>query len=163
MSSNKDTRDNESLTPEETKSLIFKLYFYINQFKYYITPIFLAIYSLIYGFQFAFRTREAYRTSDIYVAISQFMDLRSYGIFLIVGGLCFAVSLFLENNIAKPTMTIGSFINFTLFLIYTIISLDTAGMQSTIMIHLTFSILNLFFFILSIVNMRVESIINGRK
>jgi len=160
---NKNNDREDNLSVEEANSLVIKLYYFLKQFKYYITPIFLAVYSLIYGFQFVFRTREAYRTSDIYVAISHFMDLKTYGVFLIIGGLALVASLFLDNFMTKPLMTIGAFINFALFLIYAILSLDNAGMQSTIILKIVFSFLNLFFAVFTILEMRMESIINGRR
>lgn len=160
---NKNNDREDNLSAEEANSLVIKLYYFLKQFKYYITPIFLAVYSLVYGFQFVFRTREAYRTSDIYVAISNFMDLKTYGVFLIIGGLSISASLFLDNFMTKPLMTIGAFINFALFLIYAILSLDSAGMQSTIILKIFVSFLNLFFAVFTILEMRMESIINGRK
>ncbi|QQM14583.1 hypothetical protein CPT_MarsHill_049 [Staphylococcus phage MarsHill] len=160
---NKNNDREDNLSVEEANSLVIKLYYFLKQFKYYITPIFLSVYSLVYGFQFVFRTREAYRTSDIYVAISNFMDLKTYGVFLIIGGLALAASLFLDNFMTKPLMTIGAFINFALFLIYAILSLDSAGMQSTIILKIFISFLNLFFAVFTILEMRMESIINGRR
>lgn len=146
---------------EEFDTLMVKIFYYIKQYKYFITPLFLSIYSLIYGIQFIFRTREAYRTSDVYISLARFMDLQIYGIFLLIAGLCIAFSLFLSKNISRPLMIIGSFINFLLFLVYAIISAYSAGMQSTMIIRITFAFFNLFFAVFTFLEMKVDSLINN--
>ncbi|QQO92443.1 hypothetical protein CPT_Machias_049 [Staphylococcus phage Machias] len=148
---------------DTNENLIVKIYYYIKQFKFYLTPIFLSVYAIIYGIQFVFRTREAYRTSELYIALSKFMDLQIYGVFLLVSGFCIGISLFLNKYIGRPFLIVGSFISFVLFFIYAVISLDSAGMQSTMIIRIVFSFVNLFLAIFTFLEMKVENIIDVRK
>lgn len=145
------------------EEVLLKTFYYLKQFKYYLTAMFLAIYSFIYGIQFIFRTREAYKTSDIYIAINNFIDLQIYGTFMLIAGICLGVSLFFNKYVSRPLMIIGAFINFILFLIYAIIATYSAGMQSTVALRITFAIFNLFFAVFTALEMKVDNLINERK
>lgn len=147
----------------EFEDFIIKAFYYLKQFKFYLTPMFFSIYSFIYGIQFIFRTKEAYRTSDIYVAISAFMNLQTYGYFLMTASIIMGISLFFNSNVGRSLLALGAFINFILFLFYAIIATYSAGMQSTVALRVTFAFFNLFLAIFSILELKVDNIVNERK
>ena len=135
----------------------------INKFKFTLLPGFLSIYSIIYGIQFIFRTREAYKVSNLYISLSNFMDLRVFGILLIIAGALIISSLFLGKIISRPFVIIGCVINFGLWLIYVFISADNSAMQSTVTIKILISSFNLFIAIATLAEMKIESMINSEQ
>ena len=84
------------------------------------------------GLEWVVRSNEVLKnSSDIYIKLSQFMDIDTLGWLLIIASIILFLSVFVKKETGYILLIIGGFSVGTCFLMYGMISVETATLLST--------------------------------
>ena len=94
--------------------------------------VLVSVLGFMRGLEWVVRSNEVLKdSSDIYIKLSQFMDINTLGWLLIIGSIVLFISVFVKKETGYILLVIGGFSVGTCFLMYGMISVETATLLST--------------------------------
>jgi len=94
--------------------------------------VLVSVLGFMRGLEWVIRSEEVLKnSSDIYVKLSQIMDIDTLGWLLIIASIILFLSVFVKKEAGYILLIIGGFAVGTCFLMYGMISVETANLLST--------------------------------
>lgn len=98
----------------------------------HLLVVLISVLGFMRGLEWVVRSSEVLRnSSDIYVKLSQFMDIDTLGWLLIIASIVLFLSVFVKKEAGYILLIIGGFSVGTCFLMYGMVSVENATLIST--------------------------------